>query len=197
MADAAKNLTPNPEEQRDVENDYIRGMYGITPDIMEKLEKEYWEIRSIALNADRKNPSEYERAMGQLLIKIKETFNLNTKKMPYEVPDLAPGLPLKTAILIYPDFEKEFQKTPEQRQKEAAEMEKHLKEGRADYIKWVNEEETKLKEADKRFSPAPPRGKKVDDVVTSVKESLDELLTPEVQDEDIEYLDEDDQRKAS
>lgn len=219
MANTALDMLPNPEQ----EDQYIEDHFGITPELIKELGKTYWEIRTIALEAQtKKNPSQYEVAVRDLLVKIAETIRLNESKDPAQKPQLAEGLPLKVAMMIYPEFKDHFQ-----------------------YIQWVNEEEEALNKASAKYPKAPERGTKVDngdreyiqkilakqvrndekerrdyeawvdeiegkkpeseeqEVITSVRQSLEELLsadeTEELKDEDIEYVEEqpETQRKAS
>lgn len=183
MGNTARKQQTAPQEQLS-KDEAIQKRFGITPDMLNRLETGYINIREIAGNPDSKNPLEYERVIRELLGKIKETIELNGKKLPYEVPDLAPGLPLKAATLMYPDFEKEFIKSPQQRKREQEEMKKREKEPSPEYERWLYEEEVRLKVADQRF-PAPPRG--VEEISRSISDDLDKILgeTPIDLDEEV------------
>jgi hypothetical protein len=96
----AINEATTPDEQFA----QIERKYGIPRDVMERLESNFVGVTNEALVPARK-PSEYQKALHQLLDLAEETMMMNQKKMPYEHPKLPSKLPLSAAKLIYPDFE--------------------------------------------------------------------------------------------
>lgn len=82
----------------------IERKYGIPRDVMERLEANFVGVTNEAL-VPAKRPSEYQKALQQLLDLAEETIMMNQKTMPYEHPKLPAKLPLRVAQMIYPDFE--------------------------------------------------------------------------------------------
>lgn len=96
----AINEATAPEEQFA----QIERKYGIPRDVMERLESNFVGVTNEAL-VPAKRPTEYQKALQQLLDLVEETMMMNQKTMPYEHPKLPSKLPLSAAKLIYPDFE--------------------------------------------------------------------------------------------
>lgn len=189
----AINEATTPEEQFA----QIERKYGIPRDVMERMEQTFVGVTHEALMPS-KNPTEYQKALQQLLDLVEETLILNQTTMPYEHPRLPSKLPLRVASIIYPDFEPskiekateadimaEIKKiaiynTPDA-MKERAKKQQNLANFFDEEERRINDPEYSAKkriEEQATFEKALKefRAEKPDDVVTSVKGDVQSLL---------------------
>jgi len=183
LEQAINNVTTNEEKYRQVEE-----KWGIKPVFLNQLESQYPGIGNQAI-MQSKNPTQYERALKELLQMIKEELKVAEKLLPYEKPKVPFRMPLKVAKMIYPELEVQPDKSDLEILKD---LYRDLDERTArvkNLTEFFDEEEKrisdpaygakKMKEEKEAFEKALAsyRKNKPSDVVTSVQGDVESLLT--------------------